>query len=95
MGNMKKFLEYTGPVTYKTIDQLLKDLKKTEEFRTLHKTTARRVYAILVEILENIAKHSISSSSGAPSDLPSISAEMKNEGYCNSCRKSGIAGTER
>jgi hypothetical protein len=76
---MKKFLEYTGPVTYKTIDQLLKEVKKTEEFRTLHKTTARRVYAILVEILENIAKHSITVSFGDSPYQPSISAEMKNE----------------
>jgi len=76
---MKKFLEYTGPVTYKTIDQLLKDLKKTEEFRALHKTTARRVYAVLVEILENITKHSISSLSGVSLNQPSISAEMKND----------------
>lgn len=76
---MKKFLEYTGPVTYKTIDQLLKDVKKTEEFRTLHKTTARRVYSILVEILENIAKHSSESSSAASSNQPYISAEMKND----------------
>ena len=76
---MKKFLEYTGPVTYKTIDQLLKDLKKTEEFRALHKTTARRVYAILVEILENIAKHSITISFGDSPYQPSVSAEMVND----------------
>lgn len=79
MGNMKKFLEYTGPVTYKTIDHLLKDLKKTEEFRALYKTTARRVYAILVEILENIAKHSITISFGDSPYQPSISAEIKND----------------
>ena len=76
---MKKFLEYTGPVTYRTIDHLLKDLKKTEEFRALHKITARRVYAILVEMLENIAKHSISSSSEVSLCQPYISAEMKEE----------------
>jgi len=76
---MKNFLEYTGPVTYKTIDHLLKELKKTEEFRALHKITARRVYAILVEILENIAKHSVSSSSGASLCQPHITAEMKEE----------------
>lgn len=76
---MKKFLEYTGQVNYKTIDHLLKDLKKREEFRLLHKITARRVYAILVEVLENIAKHSLSNSSVAPSCQPRISAEMKED----------------
>ena len=76
---MKKFLEYTGPVTYKTIDHLLKELKKTEEFRSLHKITARRVYAILVEILENIAKHSLNNPSGASVCQPHISADIKEE----------------
>ncbi len=76
---MKKFLEYSGPVTYKTIDHLLKELKKTEEFRSLHKLTARRVYAILVEILENIAKHSLNGAAGASVCQPYISAEIKEE----------------
>jgi hypothetical protein len=40
------------------IDQLLKKLKKSELYLSLNKTTAKRVYAILVECLENIFKHS-------------------------------------
>mgnify|MGYP001563014204 CR=1 FL=1 len=48
-------------------------MKKSDIYTGLHKTTARRVYAILVEILENIAKHSIKKSSGALK--PFISAE--------------------
>jgi hypothetical protein len=53
------FLNYSGPVDCETIDRLLLDLKKSKEFISLHKTASRRIYAILVECLENIAKHSM------------------------------------
>jgi hypothetical protein len=59
MPESANILEYTGPVSYKKIDYLLNNVKKSKGFRALDKTTGKRVYAILVEILENIAKHSI------------------------------------
>jgi hypothetical protein len=59
MPNPIKFLNYTGPVNHKIIDHLLRDLKNSKDYLHLNKTTAKRVYAIIVEILENIAKHSI------------------------------------
>jgi len=74
----KIFFEHSGPVTHKIIDRMLKDLKKSGKFLKLHKTTARSVYAILVEILENIAKHSFIK----PSQIlmqPFISVERKGE----------------
>ena len=49
---------YTGVVDYKKIDLLLKKLKKTDAFVSLPKTSGKRVYAIVVECLENIAKYS-------------------------------------
>jgi hypothetical protein len=55
----KIFLEYTGPVDQKVIDDLLQNLKTTKEYKDLNKTSARRVYAILVECLENISKHTL------------------------------------
>lgn len=57
MSDSVKLLDYTGPVDQKTIDQLLKKLKKDDSYLSLNKTTAKRVYSILVECLENIAKH--------------------------------------
>ncbi len=54
-----KFLDYSGPVDYKIIDHLLEDLKKSKEFISLPRMVAKRIYSILVECLENIAKHSI------------------------------------
>ena len=58
MSNSVKLLDYKGPVVHDTTDQLLKKLKKSEAYLSLDKTTAKRVYAILVECLENISKHS-------------------------------------
>lgn len=73
------FLEYKGIVDYKIIDNLLKKLKKTKGFTSLDKTTGKRVYAILVECLENIAKHSIRGLVVDQRFQPFISAEKQNE----------------
>lgn len=51
-------MEYRGPVNLPTIELLLKKLKKTKEFADFDKTTGKRLYAIVVECLENILKHS-------------------------------------
>lgn len=63
MAHRKIFLDYTGPVDQKVIDHLLQNLKKTKEYTGLNKTPGKRVYSILVECLENIAKHT-------PKDIP-------------------------
>jgi hypothetical protein len=62
---MKEFLNHKGQVTHKSVDRLLSDLKNADEYRSLNKTTAKRVYSVLVEILENISKHSICKSYSA------------------------------
>ncbi len=59
MPRSEIFLDYTGPINHEKIDLLLKKLKRTQGFTGLPKTTGKRVYAILVECLENISKHSI------------------------------------
>ena len=64
MAETGKILEYSGQVDYKMIDQLLKKFKKSKEFINLNKTTGKRIYAIIVECLENIAKHSVKKSAG-------------------------------
>lgn len=53
------FLEYKGPVDYAVTDLLLKKIKKTREFTTLNKITGKRVYALVVECLENICKNPV------------------------------------
>ncbi len=77
--NMKEFLNHKGQVTHKLIDRLLRDLKNTEEYRSLNKTTAKRVYSILVEILENICKHSICKSYSAINAPCSVSISQAPE----------------
>lgn len=73
------FFAYAGPIDHKKIDILLKRLKKTTEFTKLHKTTGKRVYAIIVESLENIARHSAKKSVGEVRAEPSISVGKEQE----------------
>jgi hypothetical protein len=73
------FIDYAGLINHKMIDHLLKKLKKTKDFKSLDKTTGRRVYAIMVECLENIAKHSLKKSFADGRFKPFISAGEKDE----------------
>ncbi len=78
MAESDKLLEYNGPVDYKTIDRILKKFKTSPEFTGLDKTTGKRVYAIVVECLENIAKHSVINRTGKPVMEPRISVRKIN-----------------
>lgn len=69
------FFSYTGLINFNKIDILLSQLKKTREFRNLNKTTCKRVYSIIVELLENILNHSVTDSSADNRFQPFISAE--------------------
>jgi hypothetical protein len=73
------FLDYTGPLDFKKIDLLLKKFKNNKEFTRLQKTTRKRVYAILVESLENIARHSVSEIPGSTRRDPYISVGKLND----------------
>lgn len=72
-------LNYNGFVDHKTIDQLLKKIKGNKEFQSLNKTTGKRVYAIIVECLENIAKHSVKSVVVNARSQPFLSAVIQND----------------
>jgi hypothetical protein len=74
-----KLLKYTGPVNNKIIDHLLKDLKNSKDYVSLNKTTARRFYAIIVEILENILRYSLKSSAHEIKIKPFITAEKQGD----------------
>jgi hypothetical protein len=73
MAASHTMMDYKGPVDYRTIDQLLKKLKKRDDFIFLGKTTSKRVYAVMVECLENIARHSSKTKPVNPRFEPSIS----------------------
>jgi len=71
-------LDYEGIVDQERINFLLDELKTCEHFRNLHKITAKRVYSVTVECLENIIKYSIGSDETfAPK--PFISIEIKED----------------
>jgi hypothetical protein len=72
-------LDYAGIVDHKKIDHLLKTLKSSTEFLTLDKTTRKRLYAILVECLENISRHSLKNSTIYKNFQPFILAWEENK----------------
>lgn len=72
MTESSEFLNYTGPVDYNKIDFLLNDLKESGEFLNIDKDTGKRVYAIVVECLENIIKYSIKNFTGKVNLEPAI-----------------------
>jgi len=72
-------LDYHGPVDLKVIELLLKRLRRTKEFTFLNKLTCKRVYAIVVECLENIYKNQIVLSSADPGINPHISVRTEND----------------
>jgi hypothetical protein len=72
-------LNYTGPIDYDKIDSLLQGLKSSNEYNRLQKTTGKRLYAILVECLENIARHSAKNFPGSSGFQSFISIEQKGD----------------
>ena len=78
MSESGTIFSYTGPLDFKKIDLLLKKLKKEEGFLNLEKTTARRIYSIVVECLENIAKHS-AHNTGIEKLIPAIDLRKKDD----------------
>ncbi len=72
-------LKYTGPIDYEKIDSLLLSLKDNREFKRLQKLTGKRLYAIAVECLENIARHSAKYFPGGSGFQPFIKIEQKED----------------
>jgi hypothetical protein len=79
MSESNIFLEYRGPMNFTVIDSLLKKLKNKKEYTLLNKTTSKRVYAMVVECLENICKHSDFISSDDPERYCHLSLGMEDE----------------
>jgi hypothetical protein len=78
MAESITILSYNGHVDYRKIDLLLKNLRKHKDYTSLGKTVAKRLYAILVECLENIAKHSEDLAPGAYGMQPSVRVTKQN-----------------
>ena len=78
MTESEIFLDYHGPVDLPIIESLLKRLKQTKEFADLNKPTGKRTYALLVECLENIYKHSALKTSADQKEQPYVSIRKEN-----------------
>ena len=86
MTESSGLLNYSGQLDYKTVDILLNEMKESAGFSDLDKETGRRVYAIVVECLENIIKYSAESTKGKPATWPRISVEkQKDKILVNAC----------
>jgi hypothetical protein len=68
-----KYLEYTGPVNPDIINMLLGKLKSNNEFENLNKTTAKKVYALASECLDNISRYSLKDPGSDETGKPYIS----------------------
>lgn len=79
MHETGNILDYSGPVDYTIIDNILTSLKKTKQFITLPKISSKRIYVVIVECLENIAKHSLKDISVRSAKQPFISVDEKND----------------
>jgi hypothetical protein len=51
-------VDFTGPINSETIESILIKYKQSEGYKKIDKITGKRVYAIIVECLDNISKHS-------------------------------------
>ena len=72
-------LDYRGHVDFTVIGLLLNELKKSEDFALLNKLTGKRTYAIAVECLDNIFKHSALSSYNDPDLQPYLSVRKQDD----------------
>lgn len=77
MTESSVLLNYSGQIDYKTVDILLNDLKESVGFMEIDRETGRRIYAIVVECLENIIKYSAESKEDKSSTWPRISVEKQ------------------
>jgi hypothetical protein len=79
MPQSRIILDYRGPVDLPVIEKILKKLKNTREFEALNKTTGKRLYAVVVECLENIYEYSVSISSDNTDFQPHIFVKKEND----------------
>jgi hypothetical protein len=52
-------LDYHGPINSDTIELIIAKLRQSKDYEDLNKITGKKVYAIFIECIENIAKHSL------------------------------------
>lgn len=71
-------LDYHGPVNPETIELIIAKIRQSDHYENLNKNISSRVYAILVECLENITRHPLKLSGSDP--LPDPYCSVKKQG---------------
>ncbi|NMC37785.1 MAG: DUF1987 domain-containing protein [Bacteroidales bacterium] len=79
MSESVTIIENTGFVDHNKINTLLQLIKDDRHFKGLHRTTGKRLYAIIVECLENIERYSARAKSGVIIPEPYISVVMEDD----------------
>lgn len=79
MSESATIIEHAGFIDHKKINILLQMLKDDQRFKSLHRTTGKRLYAIIVECLENIERYSARAIPGANIPEPYISVVLEDE----------------
>jgi hypothetical protein len=77
MSELATIIEHAGFVDHKKINILLQMLKDDRHFKSLHRTTGKRLYAIVVECLENIERYSARAIPGDNIPEPYISVVVE------------------
>ena len=72
-------IDYHGPVNHETIELILTKFRQSKEYEDLNNTAAKKVYAILVECLENISRHSLKNSGEKIIPDPYFSVRKQND----------------
>ncbi len=55
-------LDYQGSINSDTIEFIITKLRQSKDYENLNKNISNRIYAVIVECLENISRHSLKSS---------------------------------
>jgi hypothetical protein len=55
-------LDYHGPINPEAIELIITKLRQSKDYENLNKNIINRIYAVLIECLENISRHSFKSS---------------------------------
>lgn len=72
-------LDYRGEINSDAIDQIIERLKRSKVYKTLDKNQAKKIYAILVECLGNISRHSLNTSAVNNIPDPYLSVSTQDE----------------
>ncbi len=79
MSESATIIEHYGFVDHNKINILLQQLKEDSNFRSLHRTTGKRLYSIIVECLENIERYSVRALPGDNIPEPYISVVVEDQ----------------